>query len=91
MQVNFDEEQAYLGECFERTFHHGYITGLTLSIIDLSAADFKFENALLNYLKESYKLTNCKIIRSDSDEIMGDTIGVEIYYECDNKPENEEA
>tara|TARA_B100000886_G_scaffold39515_1_gene24440 strand:+ start:1260 stop:1658 length:399 start_codon:yes stop_codon:yes gene_type:complete len=90
MQVNFDKEQSYVGECFERTFHQGYVTGLTLGIISLSAADYKFEDALLDYLKENHKLINCKITRSDADEIMGDTLGVEIYYECDNKPENED-
>ena len=90
MQVKFDEEQAYVGECFERGIPQAYVTGFTLGIIDLSAADFKFENALLDYLNKNYKLTNCKIIRSGADTLMGDTQGVEVYYECDNKPDDKE-
>lgn len=86
MEVKFDEQQAYVSECGERSIPQSYITGFTLGIVDLSAAEYKFENALLDYLKEQHKLTNCKIYRTNVVEMMSDTLGVEAYYECDNKP-----
>ena len=87
MRVKFAEEQAYISECAERGIPQSYITGFTLGIIDLSAAEYKFENALLDYLKKEHKLNNCKIYRTNVVEIMGDTQGVEAYYECNFKPE----
>ena len=90
MQVLFDVEQAYISECLERGLPQSYITGFTLGIADLIAAQYKFENALLAYLKEEHKLENCKIYRANKVEIMGDTQGVEAYYECDNKPKKKE-
>ena len=88
MQVNLENEQAYVSECFERSLPQSYITGFTLGIVDLSAADYKFENALLDYLKEEYKLNGCKIYRTNVVELMGDTQGVEAYYECDDMPDS---
>tara|TARA_B100001063_G_scaffold202892_1_gene196826 strand:+ start:325 stop:729 length:405 start_codon:yes stop_codon:yes gene_type:complete len=85
MQVNLESEQAYVSECFERSLPQSYIAGFTLGIVDFSAADYKFENALLNYLNDKYKLNNCKIYRTNLVELMGDTQGVEVFFECDNK------
>ena len=85
MQILFDDEQAYISECIERNLPQAYITGFTLGIADLSAAQYKFENALLAYLKEEHELDNCKIYRANKVEIMGDTQGVEAFFECDNK------
>ena len=88
MQVNTVSEQAYISECFERSMPQAYITGFTLGIVDLSAAEYKFENALLDYLEEEYKLNGCKIYRTNVVELMGDTQGVEAYYECDDMPDS---
>lgn len=85
MQILFDAEQAYISECIERNLPQAYITGFTLGIADLSAAQYKFENALLAYLKEEHELKNCKIYRANKVEMMGDTQGVEAFFECDNK------
>ena len=85
MQILFDAEQAYISECIERNLPQAYITGFTLGIADLSAAQYKFENALLAYLKEEHELENCKIYRANKVEMMGDTQGVEAFFECDNK------
>ena len=84
MQVDTASEQAYISECIERSMPQAYITGFTLGIVDLSAAEYKFENALLDYLKEKYKLNGCKIYRTNIVELMGDTQGIEAYYECDD-------
>ena len=87
MQVDTASEQAYISECIERSMPQAYITGFTLGIVDLSAAEYKFENALLDYLKEKYKLNGCKIYRTNIVELMGDTQGIEAYYECDDVPD----
>ena len=85
MQVKLDVEQAYVSECATRGTPQAYITGFTLGIVDLSAAEYKFENALLAYLKDKYSLNDCKIYRTNVVEMMGDTQGVEVYYECESK------
>ena len=84
MQIDYLNEQGYVSECFERGLPQSYITGFTLGIVDLSAAQYKFENALLAYIKEKNGLDNCKVYRSNNVEMMGDTQGVEVFYQCED-------
>jgi len=74
------ENRAYVEECFARGLVENYTTGFTLGIIDLSAGQFKFEEALLSQINSEQE--TCKILRANEVSIMGNTQGIEFYYEC---------
>jgi hypothetical protein len=74
------QNRAYVEECGARNLVENYTTGFTLGIIDLSAGQFKFEEALLSQINSEQE--TCKILRANEVSIMGNTQGIEFYYEC---------
>lgn len=74
------QNRAYVEECGARNLVENYTTGFTLGIIDLSAGQFKFERALLSQINSEQE--TCKILRANEVSIMGNTQGIEFYYEC---------
>jgi hypothetical protein len=74
------KNKAYVEECGVRNTLENYTTGFTLGIIDLSAGQMKFEEALMAYLKANNR--NCFITRTNEVSMMGNTQGIEIFYNC---------
>ena len=69
--------------CFwvrNKVLKNKYTTGFTLGLIDLSAGQMKFEEALVSYLKSNNK--DCFITRTNEVSIMGNTQGIEMFYQC---------
>ena len=74
------KNKAYVEECGVRNTLENYTTGFTLGLIDLSAGQMKFEEALVSYLKSNNK--DCFITRTNEVSIMGNTQGIEMFYQC---------